>query len=840
MVDTFKKCDMHVHSSSCFSRDYTEKEFLNHLIESDLEVVAITDHNSLDVQLLETIHKKFAPIGKIVLPGVELNVKLRDKTIEKYDLVLGHGKAGEYFHGIVWCSYENRDRLCKIVDSLFIEEGCISEDDLKNIDSGTVSRKEISRKTDAHAVFLERVQEELADIPYFFVFHENKGARNLSDYLPNADDEGNLIESNLEYKDRLFYYSHAMAVEGGETSRSRISAGMKEDLNTTLAALFFSDALKLDAIGAKYTWIDFDGDLDSLLLAISDPESRIITSDVCSSNPQENKDYYLESITFDTVDEKGNLNSHVIDLSPGLNGVVGSRGSGKSMLAHAVAHKELETYSGIIKPESIRYKTTHSEFTQKVPNYLYLKQGELEDLFNSGSYEKVPFLQNKLTKLEMDAKETADIASSSICVLLDKEGLLVKEYLDLYSTGPLTMDALNEEPPSGLLIEFPVYTPTSDAAMINQLDEDLEEINTAAEKLQGKITSLEVSTEHEEVRPLFDAINQQSSHLKEHIALLTSEIDALSKKIKLIDREWFTTRNSLKKVFSQTKKQFNNKQDTASLSNYGLQKEELANYFENLLKLRLIIAEIDKRIAEEQSRLKAPITPIEEKVDAETITINIEYSGLNSLDESVSSLVSISPKTQENLIARASLYASEPLKAHKLFKGNRIKQIQNGQTESYVAKYLETLRKELVEGHSIEKTISLNGIGFEEMSPGMRAEALLKLFLNDRIADQELLLVILDQPEDNLDTDTISKFLIPRLKKLKTKIQIIVVSHSAPIVINGDARSLVLCRVANKSFSYSVGSINNKKIKKDISSVLDGGERYLKMRLNKYNFQIGV
>lgn len=840
MVNTFKKCDMHVHSSSCFSRDYTEKDFLNHLVESDLEVIAITDHNSVDVQLLEMIYKKLAPIGKIVLPGVELNVKLRDKTIEKYDLVLGHGEAGEYFHGIVWCAYGNRDKLCKIVDSLFVEEGCISEDDLKNVESKTMSRKEISRKTDAHAVFLERVQEELADIPYFFIFHENKGARNLSDYLPNADNEGNLIESNMKYKDRLFYYSHAMAVEGGETSRSRIAAGMKEDVNTTLAALFFSDALKLDAIGEKYTWIDFDGDLNSLLLAISDPESRIITSDVCSSNPQENKDCYLESITFDTVDEKGTLNSHVLELSPGLNGVVGSRGSGKSMLAHAVAHKELESYSGVIRAESIRYKIAHSEFTQKAPNYLYLKQGELEDLFNSGSYERVPFLQNTLTKLEAEANETAGHASSTIRALLDKEKLLVKKYLDLYSTGPLTMDALNEEPPSGLLIEFPKYITTSDADMVDKLKNNLEETNTTAKELQEKITNLEMSTEHEEVRPLFDAINKQSFHLRKHINLLQNEINALSNKVKSIDRGWFTARDRLKQMFAQTREQFNNKQDTASLNNYELQKEELANYFANLFELRLIIAGIDKRIAEEQRKFKAPIAPIEEKVDSETITINIKYSGFNPLDDSISSLASISTKTQEALIARASLYASEPLKAHKLFKGNRIKQIQNGKTESYIAKYLEILRKELIEGYSIEKTISLNGIGFEKMSPGMRAEALLKLFLNDRIADQKFLLVILDQPEDNLDTDTISRFLIPRLKKLKTKIQIIVVSHSAPIVINGDARNLVLCKVTNKSFSYSVGSINDKTIKNEISSVLDGGERYLKMRLNKYNFQIGA
>lgn len=33
--------------------------------------------------------------------------------------------------------------------------------------------------------------------------------------------------------------------------------------------------------------------------------------------------------------------------------------------------------------------------------------------------------------------------------------------------------------------------------------------------------------------------------------------------------------------------------------------------------------------------------------------------------------------------------------------------------------------------------------------------------------------------------------------------------------------------------------MNDVAIKQKIADVLDGGERYLKMRLNKYNFQVG-
>ena len=125
------------------------------------------------------------------------------------------------------------------------------------------------------------------------------------------------------------------------------------------------------------------------------------------------------------------------------------------------------------------------------------------------------------------------------------------------------------------------------------------------------------------------------------------------------------------------------------------------------------------------------------------------------------------------------------------------------------------------------------------MSPGTKAQALLKLFLNDEVIDGKSMYIVLDQPEDNLDVATIKDFLIDRLKKLKFDIQLFVVSHSAPVIINGDARNVIVCENDEDNFSYTHGAMNDVAIKQKIADVLDGGERYLKMRLNKYNFQVG-
>ena len=66
---------------------------------------------------------------------------------------------------------------------------------------------------------------------------------------------------------------------------------------------------------------------------------------------------YLESISFDTVSSQEESGEHYdLKFVPGYNGIVGSRGSGKSLLAHVLVGENLNPYKDIIDISSIRYK----------------------------------------------------------------------------------------------------------------------------------------------------------------------------------------------------------------------------------------------------------------------------------------------------------------------------------------------------------------------------------------------------------------------------------------------------------------------------------------------------
>ena len=67
---------------------------------------------------------------------------------------------------------------------------------------------ELSRKLSTFSFKLDYLQSYINNINYYFIFHENKGDRNLSDYLDNSTIE------NQKYKEKLFYYNNNLALDG--------------------------------------------------------------------------------------------------------------------------------------------------------------------------------------------------------------------------------------------------------------------------------------------------------------------------------------------------------------------------------------------------------------------------------------------------------------------------------------------------------------------------------------------------------------------------------------------------------------------------------------------------
>jgi hypothetical protein len=136
------------------------------------------------------------------------------------------------------------------------------------------------------------------------------------------------------------------------------------------------------------------------------------------------------------------------------------------------------------------------------------------------------------------------------------------------------------------------------------------------------------------------------------------------------------------------------------------------------------------------------------------------------------------------------------------------------------------------------KIIDKDGRNFENLSAGWKTSILLDLILG---YDKDAAPVIIDQPEDNLATNYINNGLVAAIKKIKNKKQVILVSHNATIPMLADAQNIILCRNENNKLviksSHLEGAIDGKNVLDYIAEITDGGKPSIKKRVKKYNLK---
>ena len=97
--------------------------------------------------------------------------------------------------------------------------------------------------------------------------------------------------------------------------------------------------------------------------------------------------------------------------------------------------------------------------------------------------------------------------------------------------------------------------------------------------------------------------------------------------------------------------------------------------------------------------------------------------------------------------------------------------------------------------------------------------------------------LLIDQPEDNLDSEFIYKTIVSTLRKIKEHRQVIIVTHNPNIAVLGDAELIVpLKSTNNKAMIMSPGSIDNPDTVKLCCQILEGGESAFKQRQKLYGF----
>lgn len=123
------------------------------------------------------------------------------------------------------------------------------------------------------------------------------------------------------------------------------------------------------------------------------------------------------------------------------------------------------------------------------------------------------------------------------------------------------------------------------------------------------------------------------------------------------------------------------------------------------------------------------------------------------------------------------------------------------------------------------------------LSPGEKGALLLVFYL---LLDMDQKPLILDQPEDNLDNDSVANILVNFIQAAKKKRQIIMVTHNPNLAVVADAEQIIYANIDkknNNTFSVVSGSIENPEMNKHIVDVLEGAMPAFKKRDHKYQEQ---
>lgn len=120
---------------------------------------------------------------------------------------------------------------------------------------------------------------------------------------------------------------------------------------------------------------------------------------------------------------------------------------------------------------------------------------------------------------------------------------------------------------------------------------------------------------------------------------------------------------------------------------------------------------------------------------------------------------------------------------------------------------------------------------FGRLSLGQQQSVLLALMLS---VDTERPLII-DQPEDNLDSEFIYRTLVPVLRRAKERRQVIVVTHNANIAVLGDAEQIVVLKSnADQGVIVSRGSIDHPETRTHACNILEGSDEAFRRRAKIY------
>ena len=822
--------DMHMHSeySRINKKGDTDKvkqmsadEFVKTLFDKKVKIFSITDHNYYSKKYYDEIDKYITDnnLDMKLINGVELDVYVELKD-----------KSEDFIHICVYFDDDvDRENLEETINNLYKDkEGNELNphftkilDELHSLNSKFIV---IPHGDKERGIFNDYLIDKLSitDSPEFYKYAMYKVFNAFDVKLKFLDKSNDFWASNFcEYTRRY----NSIIDNKSPKEIEQMEKNITEKIKNREYKLSEEDNLIYEYIleyGSYFTYFVFSdwhnaeeykpkinnfifGSLEyafsAFEMATLDPTSRIIKS----------QDFEIDipPTILEKVNFKINGIPKEVHFSPGLNAVVGKRGSGKSLLLAVIKNlKSQDAEDGALK----KYKTL------KVSDISAENRGSIK--LSLGSLNSVAFLtQDEIKEIfENPNKAQENIASNFLEIRnLDISGINkivnIGEKIKPYNTDYKNI--------------------TTNILAIKKSDNYNYSINRLLE--EGVIKSNFVKIENE-----FTELISNIEKLKLNSELLVEEKERVKKLkelyLSIIDSYNTIIDNHNNRIAEINSKRTNNQiTNNQNMNDITTALDNIKNNIEiqlNVEKLKILLTDF---------KIENPPVELYKKGKYLFVTYYEIPDDLNKiLKEKILGTITWSSSNFEDLYKYLEGNDSKKLKANYNTIVDELKKMINGDFFKAKKEFYEIktdsidYKNKIKNMEDLKYYVQQNDIvNLTNASPGMKSVAYL-----DMLFDLEDKILILDQPEDNIDNDYISNYLVPNIKNKKQVKQLIFVTHNPSVAVYGDAFNYIYVE-NDGNINYTNYLIEKAEDKEKLINILEGGRASFSNRNKKFGDVLG-
>jgi hypothetical protein len=906
----WRKWDLHVHTPfTKLNNGYiAESEaqqwdlFCKKLEDSDVFAFGITDYFSAEnyFKFLENFERNFPDSHKAFLPNIEFRIDSKNKDgehIQIHVLFSNESNVLDKFDG-----FFTRLKLVSTDDDNLTNKYC-TKDDLEEItyEKAMVKIDNLKKQLEADFLSDDYLIVGLAT-GYGSIRPGSRDGRG-AEYAKEIDKICDAFFGNPSNVD--FYLNKVSGRKQYNLPPKPVISGCDshsfDDLENWLGKWVVNDVNK------KYiTWIKSDLTFEGLKQIIYEPESgeRVKIGPV---DPDQ-KDAYkvISKIQFYNTSDF----PEEIKLNRNLCSIIGSRSSGKSALLAYVAHsvdagltKEMikgpgegdEYHWDKIEKSKLEYSIewSNGQLNEKNPgkivyipqNYLFTRSkdpDEIKEKIKPVLFKVLPDFKAKYIqaennieilnkKIEEQVDGWFDLSGDTTSIdeqlkdLGNKEAIKkekeeieikIKNLKDKYKLSNEELEQYQKASADISGLESNIEKITTELRKLSDVSEVNEYFNGIEIKLSPALASLPKGLQEEILEGLkktesgiLEEVNKQVVEYKKSIEKEKTDAEERKKQIRKDNKEVMEKYQGNVELEGLVNK-INEYDDVLkNIENIETEKKNIQDRSDSCVKA--IKSNLDRR----KSIIEELVTNIESADQGilEDIEFGVEFGIENRRKEITQA---INTKSNTKFVHQGQLKLEDIRKKPGEFLSAVYSEQQKviaGNDKKKVASDTLSLTEEILFTAEMEED-KIGGFSEPTMTAGKRALFALKLILAE---SEDTWPLLIDQPEDDLDSRSIYDDVVPFLKKKKKERQIIMVSHNANLVIGADSEQVIVANrhgtdrenVDAKQFNYLTGSLEFSKIRdKDCKDtllsqgirehsceILDGGKTAFELRKNKYN-----